>query len=164
MQVHKKLMIDGSIEGAVTREVYETGVANGAGFVDAEAAKAFFQRLDQQLNKVNRFYERKEGEFLERGESLRRQLQILVELKAAITQQQQARRGGGSSKGSADTDDLSISCSIQLGENSCISLSHLMKEYYLWLHQIGKNIANGNIGGHLGVHDQSSCFALTGLH
>ena len=123
MQVHKKLMIDGSIEGAVTGEVYETGVENGAWFVDAEAAKAFFQRLDQQLNKVNRFYERKEGEFLERGESLRRQLQILIELKAAITQQQQARHGGGSSKGSADTDDLSISCSIQLGENSCISLN-----------------------------------------
>jgi hypothetical protein len=149
MQVHKKLGIGGSIDGAVAGEVYETGVANEAGFVDAEAAKAFFQRLDQQLNKVNRFYERKEGEFLERGESLRRQLQILVELKAAITQQQQARRSGGSSKGSADTDDLSISCSIQLGENSCISLNQYMpikphderilplasldrKEYYKW--------------------------------
>jgi len=118
IQVHKKLMMDGSIDGAVAGEVYETGVENGAGFVDAEAAKAFFQRLDQQLNKVNRFYERKEGEFLERGESLRRQLQILIELKAAITQQQQTRHGGGSSKGSADTDDLSISCSIQLGDQS----------------------------------------------
>ncbi|CAL5047687.1 unnamed protein product [Urochloa decumbens] len=118
IQVHKKLMIDGSINGAVAGEVYETGVADSAGFVDAEAAKAFFQRLDEQLNKVNRFYERKEGEFMERGESLRRQLQILVELKAAITQQQQAQRSSGSSKGSADTDDLSISCSIQLGDQS----------------------------------------------
>ena len=72
-------------------------MADGAGFMDTEAAKAFFQRLDQQLNKVNRFYERKEGEFLERDESLRRQLQILIDLKAAVTQQQQAqaRSGGG---------------------------------------------------------------------
>ncbi|TKW21318.1 hypothetical protein SEVIR_4G166900v4 [Setaria viridis] len=118
IQVHRKLVIDGSVDGAIAGEVYETGVADGAGFADAEAAKAFFHRLDQQLNKVNRFYERKEGEFMERGESLRRQLQILVELKAAITQQQQARRHGGSSKGSADMDDLSISCSIQLGDQS----------------------------------------------
>lgn len=121
MQVHKKLAIDGSIDGAVAGEVYETAVSDGAGFTDTEAAKAFFQRLDQQLNKVNRFYERKEGEFLERGESLRRQLQILVELKAAVTQQQQAQaqaRREGSSKGSADTDDHdpAVSCSIQLGE------------------------------------------------
>ncbi|KAF8779279.1 hypothetical protein HU200_002960 [Digitaria exilis] len=118
IQVHKKLMIDGSVDDAIVGEVYETGVADGAGFVDEEVAKVFFQRLDQQLNKVNRFYERKEGEFLERGESLRRQLQILVELKAAITQQQQARHGGGSSKGSTDTDDPPVSCSIQLGDQS----------------------------------------------
>lgn len=118
MQVHKKLMIDGNVDDAIAGEVYETGVADGAGFADEEAAKVFFQRLDQQLNKVNRFCERKEGEFLERGESLRRQLQILVELKAAITQQQQARHGGGSSNGRTDTDDPPVSCSIQLGENS----------------------------------------------
>ena len=131
MQVHKKLAIDGSIDGAVAGEVYETAVADGAGFADTEAAKAFFQRLDQQLNKVNRFYERKEGEFLERGESLRRQLQILIDLKAAVTQQQQAQaRRGGPSKESADTDDHdpSVSCSIQLGEtmSCCCSCSCIL--------------------------------------
>jgi hypothetical protein len=126
MQVHRKLVIDGSVDGAIVGEVYETGVADGAGFADAEAAKVFFHRLDQQLNKVNRFYETKEGEFMERGESLRRQLQILVELKAAITQQQQTRQHGGSSKGSADIDDLSISCSIHLGENSSMLLNQYM--------------------------------------
>jgi xenotropic and polytropic retrovirus receptor 1 len=115
MQVHRKLATDRSVDGAVAGEVYETAVAgDGAGFADAEAAKAFFQRLDQQLNKVNRFYEREEREFLERGESLRRQLQILLELKAAVTQQQQARRGGSA----ADTDDPSVSWSIQLGETN----------------------------------------------
>ncbi|XP_066370748.1 phosphate transporter PHO1-3 [Miscanthus floridulus] len=131
IQVHKKLAIDGSIDGAVAGEVYETAVADGAGFADTEAAKAFFQRLDQQLNKVNRFYERKEGEFLERGESLRRQLQILVDLKAAITQQQQAQaRRGGDSRGSADTDDHdpSVSCSIQLGGQSLREIAEKEQE------------------------------------
>jgi hypothetical protein len=134
MQVHKKLAVDRSIDGAMAGEVYETAVADGAGFVDAEAAKAFFQRLDQQLNKVNRFYERKEGEFLERGESLRRQLQILVDLKAAITQQQQAQaqaRRGADSKGSTDTDDHdpAVSCSIQLGETMSL---HVPKVLFLY--------------------------------
>lgn len=129
--MHKKLAIDGSIDGAVAGEVYETAVADGASFADTEAAKAFFQRLDQQLNKVNRFYERKEGEFLERGESLRRQLQILVDLKAAITQQQQAQaRRGGDSRGSADTDDHdpSVSCSIQLGGQSLREIAEKEQE------------------------------------
>lgn len=107
---------DGSIDGAVAGEVYQTEVAEDVEFVDTEAARVFFERLDQQLNKVNRFYERKEGEFLERGESLRRQLQILVELKAAVTEQQQARRCGGSS---ADPEDPSVSCSILHGEVAC---------------------------------------------
>ncbi|KAK3129130.1 hypothetical protein QOZ80_6BG0472030 [Eleusine coracana subsp. coracana] len=115
IQVRKKLATDGSIDGAVAGEVYQTEVAEAVEFADTEAAKAFFVRLDQQLNKVNRFYERKESEFLERGESLRRQLQILVELKAAVTEQQQARQCGGSS---ADPEDPSVSCSILHGDQS----------------------------------------------
>ncbi|GJM99847.1 hypothetical protein PR202_ga16985 [Eleusine coracana subsp. coracana] len=115
IQVRKKLATDGNIDGAVAGEVYQTEVAEAVEFADTEAAKAFFVRLDQQLNKVNRFYERKESEFLERGESLRRQLQILVELKAAVTEQQQARQCGGSS---ADPEDPSVSCSILHGDQS----------------------------------------------
>lgn len=83
MQVHRKLASGGGGGGgAVAGEVYETELVDGgAGFADGEAARAFFARLDEQLNKVNRFYERKEAEFVERGESLRRQLQILAELR-----------------------------------------------------------------------------------
>jgi xenotropic and polytropic retrovirus receptor 1 len=111
--VHKKLTTNGSIHGAVAGEVYQTEVAEATEFADTEAARAFFERLDQQLNKVNWFYERKEGEFLERGESLRRQLQILDELKAAVTEQQQER---WCSRSSADPEDPSVSCSILHGE------------------------------------------------
>ncbi|XP_062232938.1 phosphate transporter PHO1-3-like [Phragmites australis] len=127
IQVHRKLAIDGSGDGAVAGEVYGTEVVDG-GFADTEAAGAFFERLDQQLNKVNRFYERKEGEFLERGESLRRQLQILVELKAAVTEQQRARQCGGSSAGSADAEDTSVSCSILHGEKSLRGIAEQEQE------------------------------------
>lgn len=46
--------------------------------------RVFFMRLDEELNKVNQFYRKQESEFLERGETLNKQLQILLELKQII--------------------------------------------------------------------------------
>jgi hypothetical protein len=122
MQVHRKLASGGGGGGgAVAGEVYETELVDGgAGFADGEAARAFFARLDEQLNKVNRFYERKEAEFVERGESLRRQLQILAELRAAVVAEQQRdgrrrRCGNGGDSSPPDTEDPSVSCSILHG-------------------------------------------------
>ncbi|KAF8388254.1 hypothetical protein HHK36_026920 [Tetracentron sinense] len=46
--------------------------------------KQFFERLDEELNKVNQFYKNKEREFLERGGILNKQLQILLELKQVL--------------------------------------------------------------------------------
>lgn len=52
--------------------------------LDAQV-KTFFGRLDAELNKVNQFYTAKEGEFLERGESLNKQLEMLLDLKQALS-------------------------------------------------------------------------------
>lgn len=41
----------------------------------------FLERLNGELNKVNEFYKVKEDEFLERGQALDGQLQILLQLK-----------------------------------------------------------------------------------
>lgn len=46
--------------------------------------RAFFKRLDEELNKVNQFYSTKESEFLERGDILNKQLEILVDLKRIL--------------------------------------------------------------------------------
>ncbi|XP_068663062.1 phosphate transporter PHO1-like [Aristolochia californica] len=46
--------------------------------------KEFFQSLDEELNKVDQFYKTKEREFLERGEILNKQLQILLDLKQVL--------------------------------------------------------------------------------
>lgn len=86
--------------------MYETELLDQ--FADTDAAKEFFARLDLQLNKVNQFYKGKEKEFLERGECLRKQVDILIELKAALKQQQ--------GPGSTSKDDPSISCSITCGK------------------------------------------------
>ncbi|RWW27326.1 hypothetical protein BHE74_00041476 [Ensete ventricosum] len=105
-QVHKKLTSSGS-RGVL----YETELLEQ--FADTDAAKEFFARLDLQLNKVNQFYKGKEKEFLERGESLKKQMEILLELKAALKKQ----RGWASSTNDAK-DDPSISCSITSEEDS----------------------------------------------
>lgn len=103
VQVHKKLA-----SSASKGDLYETELLDQ--FADTEAAKEFFSRLDLQLNKVNQFYKGKEREFVERGESLRKQMDILTELKAALKQKQvQASTVNGYK------DDPSVSCSITCG-------------------------------------------------
>ncbi|KAJ3700733.1 hypothetical protein LUZ61_004438 [Rhynchospora tenuis] len=109
IQVHRKL---GS--SASKNDFYETELLDQ--FEDNEVVKEFFSRLDLQLNKVNQFYKGKEKEYLDRGESLHKQIEILLELKAALKQQQQQR--GKGILGTDPKDDPSISCSIISEEDS----------------------------------------------
>ncbi|KAL2613442.1 hypothetical protein R1flu_025134 [Riccia fluitans] len=51
--------------------------------VQAHNEKAFFGRLDHELNKVNEFYKGKEKEFMRHAEILDMQMHTLVELKEA---------------------------------------------------------------------------------
>lgn len=79
---HRKLAGSASRGGGGGGDVYETELLEPLAD-DAAAAREFFARLDAQLNKVNQFYRGKEQEFLERGRSLRRQMDILADLRAA---------------------------------------------------------------------------------
>ncbi|ONK81338.1 uncharacterized protein A4U43_C01F27960 [Asparagus officinalis] len=106
IQVHKKLASSES-----KGDLYETELLDQ--FADTEAAKEFFSRLDLQLNKVNQFYKGKEREFVERGESLRKQMNILTELKAALKQKQVQASAANGYK-----DDPSVSCSITCDDES----------------------------------------------
>ncbi|KAH9320185.1 hypothetical protein KI387_021954 [Taxus chinensis] len=63
-------------------DVYETELVQLFEEVDSEAAKAFFASLDGQLNQVNQFYRRKEAEFIQRGETLKEQMKILVSIRS----------------------------------------------------------------------------------
>lgn len=89
--------------------MYETELLEQ--FADTDATKEFFACLDQQLNKVNSFYRTKEKEFMERGDSLKNQMDILLELKSTFKEQQGK---GGSSHGSSK-EDQSISCTFSNG-------------------------------------------------
>ncbi|XP_027166874.1 phosphate transporter PHO1 [Coffea eugenioides] len=54
-------------------------------FSEEDEIQLFFERLDEELEKVNKFYEARETEFLERGELLNKQLQLLVDLKPVLS-------------------------------------------------------------------------------
>ncbi|XP_042502910.1 phosphate transporter PHO1 homolog 1 [Macadamia integrifolia] len=105
IQVHKKLA-----SSASKGDMYETELLEQFA-TDTDAAKEFFAQLDLQLNKVNQFYKKKENEFIERGESLKKQMDILIELKTALKQQ---KVKGSSSQDSKE--DPSISCTISCDE------------------------------------------------
>ncbi|XP_057531387.1 phosphate transporter PHO1 isoform X1 [Amaranthus tricolor] len=60
-------------------------------FSEEDEVKMFFGMLDEELEKVNRFYTAREIEFLERGESLLKQLQILQNLKPIFEQRRRKK-------------------------------------------------------------------------
>lgn len=91
--------------------MYETELLEQV--ADTDAAVEFFACLDLQLNKVNQFYRTKEAEFLERGDSLLKQMEFLTELKNALKQRQAK---GPSSQDSKEEESISgtISCGTVL--------------------------------------------------
>ncbi|XP_016185997.1 phosphate transporter PHO1 homolog 1 [Arachis ipaensis] len=107
IQVHKKLA-----SSTCKGDMYETELLEQ--FADTDATKEFFACLDQQLNKVNKFYRTKEKEFLERGDSLKKQMDILVELKFAFMEKQQGRCNSSQES----KEDQSISCTFSSEEDS----------------------------------------------
>lgn len=111
-QVHRKLAQSES-KGDM---MYETELLEQ--FADTDAAVEFFACLDHQLNKVNQFFRTKEKEFLERGDSLKNQMEILVELKTMLEQ----KRGKTPSSQESKEDD-SVSGTISCG-NSCKIFPH----------------------------------------
>ncbi|TKY53749.1 Phosphate transporter PHO1 [Spatholobus suberectus] len=64
-------------------EVYETELAQL--FSEEDEVQVFFAKLDEELNKVNKFYKKQESEFVERGEMLNKQLNILSDLKQVLS-------------------------------------------------------------------------------
>ncbi|KAM3203632.1 phosphate transporter PHO1 1 isoform X1 [Capsicum annuum] len=109
IQVHRKIG-----QTLSKGDLYETELLEQ--FADnTESATEFFALLDLQLNKVNQFFRTKEKEFVERGECLMKQMEILIELKAALIKQQHDK---GTSLGQNTIEDESISGTIFCDEES----------------------------------------------
>ncbi|XP_074274709.1 phosphate transporter PHO1 homolog 1 [Silene latifolia] len=108
IHVHRKLASSLS-----KGDLYETEILEQLS--DVEAAGEFFARLDRQLNKVNQFYKIKEKEFLDRGDSLKRQLDFLIEMNNELR-----RKKAASSQDSNEDPSLSchLSCEMELTEKT----------------------------------------------
>jgi SPX domain protein involved in polyphosphate accumulation len=101
LQVHRKL-----VSSTSKGDMYETQLLDE--FADTDATKEFFACLDQNLNKVNKFYRTKEKEFLDRGESLKKQMDILIELKSAFME----KKGKGSTSQHSKEEESITSCTF----------------------------------------------------
>lgn len=89
--------------------------------------------LDEELNKVNKFYKSKETEFLERGEILHKQLQILLDLKRIIGERRR-KSFGGQTGGFLSRSDSSF------GRNSDLSGELLaLSKFKFWHVYISKH-------------------------
>lgn len=132
IQVHKKLA-SSDREG----DLYETELVEQ--FSDLEAAKEFFACLDHQLNKVNKFFRTKEKEFLDRGEYLKRQIEILVELKAFVSEQSGK---DPSSVHDVGEEDSSISSAVPCEKESTVKgqdQEQMQEKKALELDELGKS-------------------------
>ncbi|KAL5542310.1 hypothetical protein UlMin_010020 [Ulmus minor] len=103
VQVKRKTMENSDEEQG---EIYETELAQL--FSEEDEVKVFFEILDEELNKVNQFYVTKEREFVERGELLNKQLQILLDLKQILKER---RWKNNNNSYSSKLNSSSVPCS-----------------------------------------------------
>ncbi|CAN5951468.1 unnamed protein product [Sphagnum jensenii] len=107
VQLHKKDRRDVQ-HGDST--VYETELMEPLGH--AEQDRAFFNRLDAQLNKINRFYKLKETEYIAQARHLERQLLALFHVQEALARQnlilQSSSKSSGEENSNNSSDDESI--------------------------------------------------------
>lgn len=118
--MHRRKLAGSASRGGGGGDEYETEVLEPSLADDDEAAAAreFFARLDAQLNKVNQFYQRKEQEFLERGRSLRRQMDILADLRAASRARDRDDPSVASASASASGE---YTCSSLIGRRQAVA-------------------------------------------
>lgn len=99
--------------------MYETELLEQ--FVDVEGAAEFFACLDTQLNKVNQFYRSKEKDFVEKGNSAKKQLDFLIEAKNNLKRKKDASSQDFS-------DDPSISSQLSSGKDLSIYIFLLSRK------------------------------------
>ncbi|CAK9274625.1 unnamed protein product [Sphagnum jensenii] len=94
-------------------EVLETELMEPLG--KAEPHRMFFNHLDAQLNKINRFYKLKETEYIAQARRLEKQLLALFEVQEALVARQTSLLSSQSSSKSTDSNSSSYCADESLG-------------------------------------------------
>lgn len=81
----------------------------------AEPHRMFFNHLDAQLNKINRFYKLKETEYIAQARRLEKQLLALFEVQEALVARQTSLLSSQSSSKSTDSNSSSYCADESLG-------------------------------------------------
>ncbi|KAJ7549499.1 hypothetical protein O6H91_07G056400 [Diphasiastrum complanatum] len=79
------IMVHCRTETDEQEDIYETELFEP--IAEAENEKAFFSILDAELNKINKFFKRKEEEYIKRSQALEKQMKILKEMRRMLVQQ-----------------------------------------------------------------------------
>jgi hypothetical protein len=78
----------------------------------AELHRMFFNHLDAQLNKINRFYKLKETEYIAQARRLERQLLALFHVQEALARQnlilQSSSKSSGEVNSNSSSDEESV--------------------------------------------------------
>ncbi|MCO5609232.1 hypothetical protein L7F22_063456 [Adiantum nelumboides] len=94
-------------------ELYETQLLFNHSQGEVENEKVFFARLDEQLNKVNLFYKKKEQEFYEKAKDIEEQLEKLVAMRKLLKEQENS--GSSFNKASDNSKPNSVMVNVELG-------------------------------------------------
>ncbi|XP_074319501.1 phosphate transporter PHO1-like isoform X2 [Silene latifolia] len=124
-----------SIEDEVEHEFHDSELSQL--FSEEEEVKKFFERLDEELEKVDNFYKARETEFQQRGEALIKQLDILLDLKQVFNQR--SRKNFTSPYSSVHGGRLSRSDSISTRNWDCSDVSSQTDEVIAALEKNGLN-------------------------
>lgn len=140
IQVTSENLENGQVEG----EAHETELTKL--FNEEHEVRVFFEALDEELNKVNQFYENREREFLERGEELDKQLQILQDLKTILSERR--RRNSSSLKANGSHEgSISRSSSPRDSDFSSESFGDLLNENSMEALEEGQGVATQGKNG-----------------
>ncbi|CAN4120562.1 unnamed protein product [Withania somnifera] len=117
----KSIMKEGEDEGEQLEEqeeMYETENELVQLFSEEDEVRLFFEMLDEELKNVNDFYKIKESEFLERGDILNKQLQILLDLKQILNDRRRKTLGSRSGSRFFQSDPIIIRPKFDFSETA----------------------------------------------
>ncbi|KAG2727851.1 hypothetical protein I3760_01G178500 [Carya illinoinensis] len=119
------------VEDGEDQEVYKTDLSQL--FSQEDEIRIFFEKLDEEHNKIEKFYKERESEIVEKAETLNKQLQFLMDSKQALMSQRLRKKSPSSPNfGSSPPSWSSVSPprSSNYSESS-VELAEILSHYQI---------------------------------
>ncbi|KAG6668589.1 phosphate transporter PHO1-like isoform X1 [Carya illinoinensis] len=119
------------VEDGEDQEVYKTDLSQL--FSQEDEIRIFFEKLDEEHNKIEKFYKERESEIVEKAETLNKQLQFLMDSKQVLMSQRLRKKSPSSPNfGSSPPSWSSVSPprSSNYSESS-VELAEILSHYQI---------------------------------